>query len=83
MHVHRSYADAPHKRTSVGTPPRAAERVVLAAAGAGAPPRPASIEPRPLAAAATTTERPVRLGECTSEHVTVGQLGGRVTEFEA
>ena len=58
----RVHALAPHARTSLGTPLRAAERSVVAAAVAATAPRPLAMEPRPSLAMAATIERPVRLG---------------------
>ena len=58
-------AHALHKRTSVGTPRRAAERFVAAAAAMAAAPKTRAVVPQPSLATAATIERPERVGEGT------------------
>ena len=65
MHMHSMRAHALHKRTSVGTPWRAAERFVAAAAAMAAAPRAPVVVPQPSLATAATSERPERVGEGT------------------
>ena len=62
VHTCGMQARAPHKRTSVGTPLRVAERLVAAAAAMAATPRALAVERR---ASAATIERPERVGEST------------------
>ena len=66
------HALAAHKRTSLGTPPRAAERSTVAAAAIVAAPRTAAMEPWLPAALEVKIERPVRLGVSSGEHMDVG-----------
>ena len=63
--MHSMQACAVHKRTSVGTPRRAAERLVAAAAAMGAAPRTPAVVPLPSIATAATSERPERVEEGT------------------
>ena len=65
MYMHSMRARALHKRTSVGTPRRAAERLVAAAAAMAAAPWTPAIVPLPSLATAATSERPERVGEGT------------------
>ena len=82
MYMHAKYAHALHERTSLGKPRRTVERSVAVAAAVAARPRPPAVEPRPSASMAATNERPVRVGEGTGEHMAVGWLKGKGTEFE-
>ena len=67
MYMHMTYAHASHGRTSVGSPPRAAERSVVEAAVAAVAARPPAVDLRPLATMATASERPARVGVGTGE----------------
>ena len=69
--MHGTYAHEPHQRTSLEVPPRAAERLMAAAAVVAARPRPLVVEPRPSVAKAATHERPERVGVATGQHVIV------------
>ena len=53
--------------------------VVMAATAATRPP---TVDLRPLAAMAATSERPARVGVGSSQHMAMGWLGERVAEFE-
>ena len=70
--MHGTHAHAPHERTSLMTPPQTVETSVAVAAAAAA--RPPAFYRRPLAAMATTSERPARVGVGTGER---GLRGGR------
>lgn len=64
------------------TPLRAAERsMAVIMAVVAAVPRP-TVDLRPLAAMAATSERPARVGVSTSQYVAAGWLGERVAELE-
>ena len=80
--MHGTYAHALHKRTSLPKSPRAAERSMAVIRAATAAARPPTVDLRPLAAMAATSERPARVGVSTSQYVATGWLGERVTEFE-
>ena len=58
------------------------ERLVAVAAAMARCLRPPPVELRWLVAKARMIERPVRVGVATSQHVAMGWLGERVTEFE-
>jgi len=73
--MHGTYAHAPHKRTSLGSPRRAAERSKAAASAMAASPRTLTVEPRPSAAMAATIERPMVVGVGSGEHVDTGLAG--------
>ena len=53
--------------------------VIMAAAAAARPP---TVDLRPLAAMAATSERPARVGVSTGQYVAAGWLGERVAELE-
>ena len=72
--MHMTYAHTSHERTSVESPPRVAERMVAEAAVAAAAARPPAVDLQPLAAMATASERPARVGVGTGER---GLQGGR------
>ena len=74
MYMHSTHAHALHKRTSLRTPPRAAERSMAVVMAATAAARPPTVDLRPLAAMAATSERPARVGVGTGER---GLRGGR------
>ena len=82
MYMHSTHAHALHKRTSLRTPPRAAERSMAVVMAATAAARPPTVDLRPLAAMAATSERPARVGMGTGQYVAAGWLGGRAAEFE-
>jgi hypothetical protein len=80
--MHSTHAHALHKRTSLPTPPRAAERSMAVIMAATAAARPPTVDLRPLAAMAATSERPARVGVSTGQYVAAGWLGERVAELE-
>ena len=82
MYMHSTHAHALHKRTSLPTPPRAAERSMAVIMAATAAARPPTVDLRPLAAMAATSERPARVGVSTGQYVAAGWLGERVAELE-
>ena len=83
MHACGTSTLALQKRTSIGKPLPAVERLVVVATAAAATPRPRIVEPWPPPSMATAIERPVRGEEGTRQHVIVGWLGERGAEFEA
>ena len=80
--MHSTHAHVLHKHTSLPTPLRAAERSMAVIMSATAAARPPTVDLRPLAAMAATSERPARVGVSTSQYVAAGRLGGRGSEFE-
>ena len=80
--MHSTHAHALHKRTSLPTPLRAAERSMAVIMAATAAARPPTVDLRPLAAMAATSERPARVGVSTGQYVAAGWLGERVAELE-
>ena len=54
MYMHSTHAHALHKRTSLRTPPRAAERSMAVVMAATAAARPPTVDLRPLAAMAAS-----------------------------
>ena len=71
-HVHTL---APHKRTSLGTPPRPTEGSVVVATAAAAAPLPPAIEPWPSLGMVAKIERPERVGVGSTQHVDTGLDG--------
>ena len=65
--MHSTHAHALHKRTSLPTPLRAAERSMAVIMAATAAARPPTVDLRPLAAMAATSERPAMVGVSTSQ----------------
>ena len=65
--MHSTHAHALHKRTSLPTPLRAAERSMAVIMAAAAATRPPTVDLRPLAAIAATSERPAMVGVSTSQ----------------
>ena len=62
MYMHMTYAHASHERTSLGLPPRAVERMVAEAAVEAVAAWHPAVDLWPLAAMATASERPARVG---------------------
>jgi hypothetical protein len=73
--MHGTFVYAPHERTSLGKPPRAVERSVVAVVAAVALPRPPPIERPALVAKTAAIERPVRVSVGTGQQE--GEVAGR------